>query len=314
MKREWCFVLVIVLLCSCSNGKSPKQGSEQGTKVLIEQLEHTYQQGDWETTLLLIDSLRKMDAYGNIQPIEAECYIGLGDYDKAIALLTDVVEEGTAHNIYYHYNALGTAYYYKGDLDQAAEMYKKSIELRPTYARPYIHLGNLYAQQGDKEESIRYYLQAISLFAENRFYAEVIEYANIVLEMDVTNIEALNLKQYALFTTGEYREALTIGGYLDELLEKLEQWEERHINWLFTGLSAYQCGEYTLARDLIGNAMRYQEVVQVYGWLGYCYLSAAYTKLGDENLAEQAKAAAKSIDAEGVDECIKELLAGGDEE
>lgn len=168
MKREWCFVLVIVLLCSCSNGKSPKVGSEQGTKVLIEQLEHTYQQGDWETTLLLIDSLRKMDAYGNIQPIEAECYIGLGDYDKAIALLTDVVEEGTAHNIYYHYNALGTAYYYKGDLDQAAEMYKKSIELRPTYARPYIHLGNLYAQQRDKEESIRYYLQAINLFAENQ--------------------------------------------------------------------------------------------------------------------------------------------------
>lgn len=312
--KQLVLLLTIAFLCSCSNGKSPKLGSEQGTKVLIEQLEHAYQQGDWETTLLFIDSLRKINAYGNIQPIEAECYIGLGDYDKAIALLTDVVEEGTAHNLYYHYNALGTAYYYKGDLDQAAEMYKKSIELRPTYARPYIHLGNLYAQQGDKEDSIRYYLQAISLFAENRFYAEVIEYANIVLEMDATNIEALNLKQYALFTTGEYGEALSIGGYLDELLEKQGEWNERHINWLFTGLSAYQCGEYDLALNLIGNAMKDQEVAQMYGWLGHCYLSATYTKLGDENLAEQAKAAAKSIDAEGVDECIKELIVGGDPE
>ena len=106
---------------------------------------------------------------------------------------------------------------------------------------------------------------AINLFAENRFYAEVIEYANIVLEMDATNIEALNLKQSALFTTGEYREALNIGGYLDELLVKQEQWNERHINWLFTGLSAYRCGEYTLALELIGNAMKYQEVTQMYG-------------------------------------------------
>lgn len=302
-------MLVIVLLCSCSNGKSPKQSLEQGTKVLIEQLEQAYQQGEWETTLLLIDSLRKMDAYGNIQPIEAECYIGLGDYDKAIALLTDVVEEGTAHNIYYHYNALGTAYYYKGDLDKAAEMYKKSIELRPTYARPYIHLGNLYAQQGDKEESIRYYLQAINLFAENRFYAEVIEFANIVLEMDAANIEALNLKQYALFTTGEYEEALSIGGYLDELLEKQGEWNERHINWLFTGLSAFHCGEYDLALNLVGNAMKYQEVAQVYGWLGHCYLSAIFTKQGNVVAAETAMNAAKEIDADGVDECIKELLS-----
>lgn len=307
--KQLILLLAIALLCSCSNGKSSKQNSEQGTKVLIEQLEQAYQQGEWETTLSLIDSLRKMDAYGNIQPIEAECYIGLGDYDKAIALLTDVVEEGTAHNIYYHYNALGTAYYYKGDLDKAAEMYKKSIELRPTYARPYIHLGNLYAQQGDKEESIRYYLQAINLFAENRFYAEVIEFANIVLEMDAANIEALNLKQYALFTIGEYEEALSIGGYLDELLEKQGEWNERHISWLFTGLSAFHCGEYDLALNLVGNAMKYQEVTQVYGWFGHCYLSAIFTKLGNVVAAETAMNAAKEIDADGVDECIKELLS-----
>lgn len=309
MKRVWRFVLIIALICSCSNGKSSKQTSEQRTKMLIEQLEVAYQQGEWETTLLLIDSLRKMDAYGNIQPIEAECYIGLGDYDKAIVLLSDVVEEGTAHNIYYHYNALGTAYYYKGDLGKAAEMYKKSIELRPTYARPYIHLGNLYAQQGDKEESIRYYLQAINLFAENRFYAEVIEFANIVLEMDAANIEALNLKQYALFTAGEYEEALSIGEYLDVLLEKQGEWNERHINWLFTGLSAYRCGEYDFALSLIGNAMKYQEVVQVYGWLGHCYLSAIFTKQGNVAAAEAAMNAAKEINADGVDEYIKELLS-----
>jgi hypothetical protein len=53
--------------------------------------------------------------------------------------------------------------------------------------------------------------------------------------------------------------------------------------------------------------MKFQEVVQAYGWLGYCYLSAIYTKLGDENLAEQAKAAAKKIKAEGVDEYIENL-------
>ena len=305
--KQLFLLLTIALIYSCTNGKSPKQTSEQGAKVLIEQLENEYQQGKWENALLLIDSLRKMNAYGNIQPIEAECYIGLGDYNKAIALLTDVISEEDANNIHYHYNALGTAYYYKGDLDKAAEMYNKSIELRPAYARPYIHLGNLYAETNNTKESVRYYLQAVELFAENEFFAEVMEFTNIVLNMDSTNVDALKFQQYTLYTIGEYNEALRVGCYLDELLESQKQWDERHANWLFTGLSAYQCGEYDLALDLIGNAMKLQEVVQAYGWLGHCYLSAIYTKLGNEDLAEKAKEAAKKIKAEGVDEYIKKL-------
>ena len=300
-------LLTIALIYSCTNGKSPKQTSEQGANTLVEQLEQEYQQGKWENVLSLIDSLRKMNAYGNIQPIEAECYIGLGDYNKAIALLTDVISEGDIHNVHYHYNTLGTAYYYYGDMDKAAEMYKKSIDLRPTYARPYIHLGNLYAEKNNTKESVRYYLQAVELFAENRFFAEVLEFTNVVLDMDSINVDALKYQQYALFTIGEYNEALRVGGYLDELLDSQKQWNERRVNRLFTGLSAYQCGEYDLALDLIGSAMKFQEVVQAYGWLGYCYLSAIYTKLGDENLAEQAKAAAKKIKAEGVDEYIENL-------
>ena len=81
------------------------------------------------------------------------------------------------------------------------------------------------------------------------------------------------------------------------------------MNWLFTGLSAYRCGEYELARDLIGSAMKSQEIAEVYGWLGHCYLSAIFTKQGNTIAAESAMNAAKEIEEKDVEEFIEELVA-----
>lgn len=305
MKKIFCFAMIMaVMLCGCTN----KASREQSPEAVIELLQQAYKQGEWETTLMYLDSLQKMNIGGDLLVFEAECYIGLGDYDKAIGILQSGLDSAKIETIHYLYNTLGTAYYYKGDPERAEEMYKKSIDLRPTYARPYIHLANLYEQSNDKETSIAYFMDAVKLFAENEFYDEVMEFTSRVLDMDSTNIEALKFQQYALFTTGEYEYALSIGGYLDELLENAKQWNDRHVNWLFTGLSAYRCGEYKLARDLIGNAMRSQEVAEVYGWLCHCYLSATFTKLGNVVAAEAAMNAAKEIDEEGVDELIEELL------
>lgn len=275
----------------------------------MELLNQAYKKGEWETTLMYLDSLQKMNIGGNLLAIEAECYIGLGNYDKAIGILQGGLDSAEIETIHYLYSTLGTAYYYKGDLEKAAEMYKKTIELRPTYARPYIHLANLYEQSNNKEASISYFMDAVKLFAENEFYDEVMEFTSRVLDMDSTNIEALKFQQYALFTTGEYEYALSIGGYLDELLKNAKQWDDRYMNWLFTGLSAYRCGEYELARDLIGNAMKSQEVVAMYGWLGHCYLSAIFTKQGNIVAAEAAMNEAKEIDMEGVNEFVEELVA-----
>ena len=112
---------------------------------------------------------------------------------------------------------------------------------------------------------------------------------------------------FLLLLSKAYNSPPRLGDRRGTLLESQKQWDERHANWLFTGLCAYQCGEYDLALDLIGTAMKLQEVVQAYGWLGHCYLSAIYTKLGNEDLAEKAKEAAKKIKAEGVDEFIEKL-------
>lgn len=306
MKKMLCCAMVMaVMLGSCSRNASREQSSE----AMMELLNQAYKQGEWETTLMYLDSLQKMNIGGNLLAIEAECYIGLGNYDKAIGILQSEIDSAEMENIHYLYNTLGVAYFYKGESDRAAEMYKKAIEFRPTYARPYIHLANLYEQSNNKEASISYFMDAVKLFAENEFYDEVVEFTSRVLDMDSTNIEALKFQQYALFTTGEYEYALSIGGYLDELLENAKQWNDRYVNWLFTGLSAFRCGEYELARDLIGNAMKSLEVAEVYGWLGHCYLSAIFTKQGNAVAAEAAMNAAKEIDKEGVGEFIEELVA-----
>lgn len=298
-------MVMAIMLCGCTN----KASREKSSTAVMELLNQAYKQGEWETTLMYLDSLQKMNIGGNLLAIEAECYIGLGNYDKAIGILQGGLDSAEIETIHYLYNTLGTAYYYKGDLERAAEMYKKTIELRPTYARPYILLANLYEQSNNKEASIAYFMDAVKLFAENEFYDEVVEFTSRVLDMDSTNIEALKFQQYALFTTGEYKYALSIGGYLDDLLENAKQWDDRYVNWLFTGLSAYRCGEYELAHDLIGSAMKSQEIAEVYGWLGHCYLSAIFTKQGNTIAAESAKNAAKEIDEKDVEEFVEELVA-----
>lgn len=299
------YCVMAVMLCGCTD----KTSREQPSAAVMELLNQAYKQGEWETTLMYIDSLQKMNIGGNLLAIEAECYIGLGYYDKAIGILQSGLDSAEIETNHYLYNTLGTAYYYKGDLERAAEMYKKTIELRPTYARPYIHLANMYEQSNNKKASIAYFMDAVKLFAENEFYDEVMEFTSRVLDMDSTNIEALKFQQYALFTTGEYEYALNIGGYLDELLENAKQKNDRNVNWLFTGLSAYRCGEYELARDLIGSAMKSQEIAEVYGWLGHCYLSAIFTKQGNTIAAESAMNAAKEIEEKDVEEFIEELVA-----
>lgn len=298
-------MVMAIMLCGCTN----KASREKSSAAVMELLNQAYKQGEWETTLMYLDSLQKMNIGGNLLAIEAECYIGLGNYDKAIGILQGGLDSAEIETIHYLYNTLGTAYYYKGELGRAEEMYKKTIELRPTYARPYIHLANLYEQSNNKEASIAYFMDAVKLFAENEFYDEVVEFTSRVLDMDSTNIEALKFQQYALFTTGEYKYALSIGGYLDDLLENAKQWDDQYVNWLFTGLSAFRCGEYELARDLIGNAMKSLEVAEVYGWLGHCYLSAIFTKQGNAVAAEAAMNAAKEIDEKDVEEFVEELVA-----
>lgn len=59
--------------------------------------------------------------------------------------------------------SLGIMYYDKGDLVNAEEHLRKSIELNPDFAKPYINLGLIARRQGDYQQAMRYYQRAVDI-------------------------------------------------------------------------------------------------------------------------------------------------------
>lgn len=298
------FALVLFIACS-----TPPNKQDNKNTVLVDNFKNAYSSGEWEQTLFYLDTLKALGIdLQNVIPIKAECYAGLGKYDNAISILEKEIELDTMPDIHYIYKTLGDVLYLKGDIEKAISAYENTIDIRPSYARPYVNLGELYLSQGNKQQSVDYFVLAIRLFVANEFYAEVIEFSGKVLSIDPVNVEAYKYLQYALYELQQYNDALSIGLELDSILESDKQWNERHENWLFTGMAAFRCKDYQLSYDLIGNSMQFDDVKKEYGWLGFSYLSAICTKQGKEELAKEYADVAKNIGEKIPDEFIKELL------
>nr|NIO17979.1 tetratricopeptide repeat protein [bacterium] len=59
------------------------------------------------------------------------------------------------------YSNLAAVIYRQGEVKKAIELYEKIIELRPAVALGYYNLGNLYAQEGDYSQAIRYWQKTL---------------------------------------------------------------------------------------------------------------------------------------------------------
>lgn len=60
------------------------------------------------------------------------------------------------------HNNMGDVYSQEGNIDGAIAEFKKSIELKPTYADGYYNLANTYHRKGDLSEAIKFYQQAVN--------------------------------------------------------------------------------------------------------------------------------------------------------
>ena len=65
--------------------------------------------------------------------------------------------------------------------------------MRPTYARAYMNAGQTYEYIGNKDKAIDNYLAAAQLFIDNNYIKEAYVYAERVLKIDSTNVEAKQL-------------------------------------------------------------------------------------------------------------------------
>lgn len=177
--------ILTFFLCSCNNAQSQQ-------KINVDQaivaLQEAYKNGDWDKIITIGDKLIGDDDPYNISIIYAEGLAAKGNVEKTINVLDKKIIK--TPDDYFLYNTKGNVYYVAGQLDSAFQYYNKVIEMRPGYARAYIRNGEICELVGDNEWAIKYYLQALKLFASNNFKDEVLLYSNKILELDPINEEA----------------------------------------------------------------------------------------------------------------------------
>ena len=179
----------LLIVGSCTSKQQVPASSVE--KSVGEILVEAYQNKDWETVVSIGDTLISDKDTMNLTVLYAEALAATGNPRKALSFLDKKLE--SAPDDYYLYQTKGDVYYLMEGFDSAIINYEKVISMKPTYARPYIHEGKICEIIGDKPRAVANYLAAMRLFAANNFYQETKEFANRVLALDSTNVEAKEL-------------------------------------------------------------------------------------------------------------------------
>ena len=181
------FVVFGFVACKTNANKQETQNSS-AEKSVGEKFADAYRDMDWETVVSLGDSLIDEKDTMNLTIAYAEALAATGNPQKAIYVLDKKLKLNPAD--YYLYQTKGNVYCTMEKYDSALINYDIVIKMKPTNARPYINEGAIYELLGDKENAIANYLAAIRLFSSHNYHQETIEFANRILSLDSTNVEA----------------------------------------------------------------------------------------------------------------------------
>lgn len=301
-----CFIfLIISLLCSCTNMN--KANDESIVKALIDSLNYHRETQDGEKILFYVDTLKSLGVnMPNVALEYSVAYASMGNFNKAIQILKDSI--GTSSKPQLLYNELGNIYLLKQDTLEAILSYKQAINCNPNYARPYINLAELYKSKNEKELAVNNYMKAVRLFGEFEFYEEMGIYANKILHLDSTNIDAHKFLQHYWYTEKDYKKALAIGLEIDRLAVEQNKLKEGYANMFFMGMILFDMGEYEKSISLMHQASEDETTAKNYGYLISCYVSASYRKLRDNEKADYFLSLAKEVSGDEAEKLVNSLL------
>jgi tetratricopeptide (TPR) repeat protein len=164
-----------------------------------------------------------------------------------------------------------------------------------------------YVKNNDKIKAVSCYEKVIGMLFQEQDYDKILSCSEQVLTLDTVFIKVYENMQYALWKKGQYEDALDVGAAIDTLAEDTKDWEKKHVNYFFTGMIAFDAKDYDLALNMLGAAIKDDNVVKEYGYLAYCYLSAIYKIQGNDRMADALKDTASKIN-DGAEEYIKKLV------
>lgn len=304
-RLSFCWAVLITLLYSCGSGM--KANKDIIIERLIDSLNVYHEHRNGERMLDILDSLEylKVDM-SNVALIYADAYAYSGNFDKAIQILKDSIDNSSKPQLLY--NELGSIYLLKQDTVDAILSYKQAINCNPNYARPYINLAELYQSKNEKELAVNNYMEAVRLFGEFEFYEEMGIYASKILHLDSTNLDAHKFLQHYHYTEKDYKMALAIGLEIDRLAVEQNKLKEGYANMFFMGMVLFDMGEYEKSISLMHQASDDETTAKEYGYLICCYTSASYRKLGDNEKADYFLDLAKEVNDDNAEKYINELL------
>ncbi len=102
----------------------------------------------------------------------AQTYDNLGQTDKALVILEDLISRVQTPEIIYE---SGRLYYNQGKIDKAIERFKEAIALRPDYANAVYSLGAAYKKQGDKIRALEQFQKVLELNPGNEAVGKMVE-------------------------------------------------------------------------------------------------------------------------------------------
>ena len=181
--------VLVIMLCSCNNRSNNQQANQ--AKQGGELIEEAYKQGNWDLIISVADTMIGDDDPHNISIAYAEALAAKGNIEKAINVLNRKITQKP--DDYYLYQTKGNVFAVAEKYDSAIANYDMVIEMKPTYARPYINEGEIYEVLGKKEKAIEKYMVATYLFAKNKFEAEAYEMESRILRLDPDNKEVKEL-------------------------------------------------------------------------------------------------------------------------
>ena len=192
---------------------------------LMPQIAAAYENKDWETIILLSDSLLKCgESYENLVICYAQALMKTDNINKAIEVLQkELNDKNSTIEKHFLYNELGCAYSMVNDYDNGIAAYKRALTLSPNYARSMVGLAMLYEDKGDLAPAIYYYTQAGALFYEHKYTEELYSIGKEMMEIAPENINSLQIMGKAYQLRGEYHEEeLCLLRHMDNLLDGKE--------------------------------------------------------------------------------------------
>lgn len=284
------------------------QTDDERTRQWVDSLDYYNKKGNGEKVLHYVDLLRMSRQTNGLFIMEANGYAYLKQYAKAISILKDSV--GGMKDAHIGYSALGAIHELQEARDKAIEAYEKAKAIKPTYARPYIQLGTLYSQKGERQAAIDNYMEAVRLFAQNGYYEEMEVFSGAVLELDSTNIEAHKFLQYSYFNRNDHPAVINIGLKIDDLCIQQHNSKEGFANRVFMAMSLYSLKDYENTIDLLISAGSDEDTWNEYAYMICGYLSASYERTGNKDKSREYRELAKKISPDDADAWMDGLLSG----